>query len=299
MKETYYIAPFLIDIVDFVEPISMGTFVIRRITTDERNKFFNVKSFEVKQDGRIEMEFNASQGPGNECLYDMYSPNEMESFRTDFKMKMCNFIIECNSCDEPEKVHKEFNNMIFAFRLYRSGFVCAPTLISFNRVAYSHPQYVRNNDNYKINTEEISEVKKIYDAVCLTTNRLLLDAFGEFNDCVDIKANIKKSFVGLVSIIELLFINGSNEISLRFSLLVSYKLSNILGYRVNFDEIKSMYKCRSDIAHEANSKLLTGELLGKLELYTRTLLIWYINNYNCKNYNKEEGLLEVRNKLNI
>lgn len=287
--KTKYFAPLKIEIHNFKSYRKIGNLKIRKIRSDELEKYFGVEDVVLDDNGHV-----------IDCTK-LYKPQTSLSFLiTDLefiKLIGCRYIIE--SVDQKD-IYETIPKLLLAFRLYKSGEIFAPVIMnnSTPSVSFIYPLFTKEKDKYEINLSELRKIDKIYEIIKKNKRSNLELAFERFNNAISDKTDNKNAFIDFVTILESLFLkNTKQEVRFRFSLYVSYLLCNKIKIKETFREIQYIYDARSELVHSGKSKNYNNERFLKIKEYTRLLLLWYLEQQGIDSIKDSEIL--ILKKLNI
>jgi hypothetical protein len=283
MKKTY-IAPLKIEIPDFNRSIFIDKFRIRRIREIEQRKYLGVSNVKLNDNGNL-----------IGCTHHFQSDSVRDPVLSSMdllKIQGSQYIIECNV---DYYMSKRLSDLLLAFRLYRPGGIYAPLIIHPNKAAiqYVHPLFNEDREKYSVKKQEFREIRRIYNLIICSRNSKLPLISERFNNAIGYRTDQKNSFIDFVTILEAIFLNNAfQELSFRFALYTSFILSNKLGEKVDFNDMKKIYTTRSELVHSGKSKNYNNGTYEKTKQYTRKLLLWYIKKKAKTNMAIDEMILK-------
>lgn len=283
------ICPINFFISNFRRDIDFGNCILHKLSEDEREKFFGVRV--EKRDSEGHVTCMKSFGHGMTC--DFFLP----------KLETCllygsEYLI---FWDDHKFDSEKITNLILAFRLHKLGKIFAPLVFKYPSGSLhvtTYPLHTKFSLPYQIDWSELNNVKTIFHELNnLKKDDPLLLTLERFTNSLSTGLDNKISFVEYVSILESLFLKNSNtnELNFRFSLIISYILSNKLKIKTKHQVVSEWYKIRSELVHCGKSKKYNQEKFEFLDYCIRKLLVWYLENSN--DYYKIEE--EIFSKLGI
>lgn len=252
------------------ESFKIGNYKFRKITNNEQGNLFGISDVRLNKNKKIiGVHMTNTKNISNFFLTELQV----------LKLYSCEFVIEFSNKDDI----KEIPNLLLAFRLYKSKDVFAPLIFSNQPSGVEvtgEPISCKDSEIYNIDKSEIRHIRNIFKSiktVDVNSNSFLV--LERYKFAIDKNTNNKNSFIELVSILESLFLDHDiHERSFKFSLIISYILSNKIRDNVSFEQIKNIYKIRSGLVHDGKSKLYNTEMLNSTQEYTRKLILWHLRN---------------------
>lgn len=272
-----FVAPIKLIIENYTQPINIGEFLVRKITTEEQGKFFWITDLRIEWNST----YYISLGSRFEC--------EGSLSRTEYsKYITCEYVIETENIDY---IQDFLTYLLFAFRIYKQGDVYAPMFFHSEYPWFTaiQPYFMNCDKVYTVDDNELWNVEQLFNKILEIQSdkrfQLILDRFN-----IAINKNTSKVgwFIDLISILESLLLPPDNwtELSFKFSLYGSYLL-NKLWVNISYKELKELYNDRSKIVHWKLVKDFWNQYDRLYEL-TIILLKEYCNqNIEAKDIEKE------------
>lgn len=287
-----YICPITLEIKDFSNPITVSEgLVIRKIKEGERCEIFGkiVTSRATKDDSTRTVSLTCCTN----TVLRYPEPNIEASGKAEilahhyYNLLHSEYIIEC---DNDIKI----GHLINTFLIHKEGFIHAPYSFNENGTGLHYPLYLKKDIPYILELKDIEDIRSLYNKLS-TSNDKTKTCIDRYRRSLDINLSDSESYFQKVSLLESCLIEGSKELSFRFSLCLSSLLTNEIRFDLSFEKAKEIYKIRSEIAHEGKSDKLTKEEYILLRTCTREIIKWYILNGSP---NKILELV-IHRKLNI
>lgn len=276
------IAP-LVGFTSDVETLDFGEFVICKVRTENLHNF--LRSMGVTRGISHEM---AIPLLSNYLLCYEYSVEENNGVM-----------------NPPDKTSKRIENLVKAFRLYKSGnvrnyfYILVPSEFTGG---YMSNGYIKGGLlNYYFSSSDIRDFL-MFQKVLKTLipnewdkgNRYLKIAIRYFNFAKERDSNEDK-IVDFVIALEALYLNGDHG---EFTYKLAHRAASMLGStfdrrRVAFEKVKAAYNLRSQIVHggsDPKKRKITNEDVEKVDNYVRISIVEYLN--LNKKYNSKKLILE-------
>ncbi len=256
---------------DMLRSFSIGMFKIRKITKEERANFFGVESVIRDSEGRLDQMSFVSAGQQNSIFSTIL--NDLQLMR----LNSVDYVIEFEK--EPDEHREELRLLLFSLKIYISNNYFAPLV--FDGVStisvYEHPQYDAERC-VKINKSDLRKIRKIFN----TLKNVKDDKFDiireKYNFAINQRTSSKSSFIELASILEALFLDGTNqELSFRLSLIVSYIINKNHKTKYNFNWFKNIYDIRSKLVHTGKCREYNNDIYEDLKVLTSKLILLYFS----------------------
>lgn len=275
----------------FRNKFNIANFQIRPITDFDREKLFGITKVELDNNGNIES-------------YIKNEERNLINFGLLEKLKIFSVtsIIEFNKDGLIEDIIKDISTLLLAFRLFKQGDIFAPIIFNDKTPAIyftQYPNFCKESTKYEISKRDIEKINNIFNLLKkIKPNSHISFALERYNFAINKNTNEKNSYVEFVSILESLFLEANQELSFRFSLILSYILSNKLKEKISFKKIKNFYSVRSQLVHgkSKNKDCYNKEKLNLINNLVRKLIVWYLQN-NSPQYEQIEKM--IFNKLKI
>jgi len=279
-ENSIHFAPLKIDITDYTEQIEFDQFVIRRMSDIEISKFLGIKKATIDEDGR----------PGDIELYNNSSYHYETLPRFMFGAL---YLIELKNSKAFDKV----DNLLVAFKLWKSGDVFAPMAYSesMKSTMYSLPEHTNYDFILRIKQEEIPDILAIYRLIENSKNQKTKLMLERFNNAIASTTSLVNTFVELVSIIESILVSEPYELRFRLSLYSTYILNNEFSYNITVKEMQSFYDIRSKLLHTGDSSKFSKDCLLQLVEITILMIRWHLKSGEKEGYAKKL----IYNKLEI
>lgn len=272
---------------NFRNKFNVSDFKIRQITDFDREKLFGITKLKLDNEGNIESFIKNKE-------LDLINLSTLEKL----KVFSATSIIEFNKDDSIKDVH----TLLLAFRLFKPGDIFAPIIFNAQTSAIhftGEPIFCKESTQYKISKRDVKKINGIFNLLKkIKPDSPINLALERYNFAINRNTNEKNSYVEFVSILESLFLESNQELSFRFSLILSYILSNELNEKISFNRIKAFYQTRSDFVHAGKykNKDLNNEELDLINNLVRKLIIWYLQN-ECPTYKKIEEMIFKKLKI--
>jgi len=290
-----YIIPIGINVkrTPLLKSFDIDIFKFRKIEEKELKNFYGITKIRRDTNGRAKTVSGPEiSGRGFLLSISLSGTETMRLWNTQYVIE---FI-----ANEAADFEKQITRLLLSFKLLKSQSFFAPIILCEDTTKVD---FVKFQSTYKINTNFVLTKKELHEARDLYYKIAELESepkigliLERYNYTIGGNITEKNLFVELVSILESLYLdNDTNQLSFRFSLIISYILNNPTKTKFNFDWSKKIYDTRSELIHSGKSKKYNDELYNSLKENTGKLIIWYLK--NNKNYKEIER--KIFNILNI
>lgn len=274
-------------------PLQIGEFTIKEMSKSEREFLFGISEVVLDTNGLLKsVQFN-SQTHQNNLVLDFYLA-QIELMKLWASQYLIFF--------EKEQDIELAKNLLLTLRLCGPGDLFAPVIFTEDaKKVYTTgaPIETKGKNLYHLSRDVANQVNSVFDALNKLDSRSgVYLSLERYRFAISKVASGENSFIEFVSILESLFLdNDRQEVRFRFSLVISFILSNELKIPISFEEIRQIYDTRSELIHSGKSTKYTKADLAKLYSHTRNLLVWYLKKPTTYTEIEEKifDILKIRN----
>lgn len=298
MKEHFIPINLIFSDGDLKTPVKIIFFRLRRITSKELKEYYGITKIDYGSTGDWSISYDKTNNQRTNICSTFLSETDMATLVTS------RYVIEFDG--DISSLDKKIGNLLLSFKLFKAQSFFAPVIIDKDGRSLTFNKFqltCKSSKPYELKKGELRDIRSIYGLINDKSDERINKVLERYNYSLDGELASENSFIELVSVLESLYLSNNNnqELTFRFSTIVSYIFSKIERIENSHAWFKQIYNVRSGLVHTGEHKCFNVKLFNLLKDRTSKLIIWYLKNKDKdKHKNIEEEIFkEIWDRLRI